>query len=200
MKTAKILIEKIEPLLEKEDFIKALEIVEEKTAKVTNLSSSPLYGKLLLLISKTYYFNKKYKESKDYLVIFESLYSDLTNKIDYITQKFKFLLLENKTVKAVELLDKSLEKERPEKEYYELNLYKAKAYFWNGDYFKANHLLEKCYRYYLTNSDHYMLGFTLYMLGYIAFQRSFYKQSEKYFNKALQSFKISKRTHQIGHL
>ncbi|HMA76276.1 MAG TPA: sigma 54-interacting transcriptional regulator [Candidatus Krumholzibacteriaceae bacterium] len=199
METAKILMGKIESLLKKEDFVKALKVVEGKTAITTNLSSSPLYGKLLLLISKTYYFNKKYEESKNYLYKFELHYSNSTDKIDYIIQKFRLLLLEDKIEKVIALLDKSLENKRSEKEYYNLIFYKAKAHFWNGDYFKANHLLEKCQRYYLTNSDHYMLGLTLYMLGYVALQRAFYEHTEKYFNKALQSFKISRKSHQIGH-
>ena len=199
MKAAKGVTEEIKSLLLREEYSKALKVVEERAVKVVGDSSSSLINEeLLLLISKTYYFNKRYEESKDYLAGFESRYSDSTGRVDYIIQKFKLLISENKAVEAIELLDKFLKNERPEKEYYELNFHLGQAHFWNGDYFEANHLLEKCYRYYLINSDNYMLGMTLYMFGYIAFQRGSLDDAESYFNKALRDFKISEMSHKIG--
>ena len=170
MKAAKGVTEEIKDLLSREEYSKALKVVKERAVKTAeDTSSSSLNEELLLLISKIYYFNKMYKESKSCLERFESRYSDSTGRIDYIIQKFRLLLLEDNVTKAIDILGKSIEKKRPEKEYYELNYYLGEAHFWNGDYFKANHLLEKCYRYYLNNSDHYMLGLTFYSLGNISF-------------------------------
>ncbi|MBD3425217.1 MAG: tetratricopeptide repeat protein [Candidatus Latescibacteria bacterium] len=193
-----ILNDKLSILLKNRDYAKALEEVN-KWEQEKELNPKNVSGDLLLQISKTYYFNKKYENSRKYLTFFESRFSDRCLDLGYIYQKYKILILEDKAEQAIEIIRDCLNKKRTEDEKYWLFFYLGKAHFWNGDYFEAGRYLRKCHSYYLESADHHMLGLSLYMLGYLALQRNMFDQSRSFFENALLSFESEDDIHQIGH-
>ncbi|MBD3424893.1 MAG: tetratricopeptide repeat protein, partial [Candidatus Latescibacteria bacterium] len=184
-------------LLRNRDYQKALEMLREWESK-DEFDPETLSGELLLAISRTYYFGKRYEKSREYLYVFENNYPQMCLDIEYIEQKDKLLILEDKADQVIKLLFTAINKNKNENEKYWLILYLGKAYFWNGEYREANRHFRKCHTYYLEAGDDHMLGLTLYMMGYLAFQRNMLDQAESYFEEALSSFKKVKRAKQMG--
>ncbi|MBD3425134.1 MAG: tetratricopeptide repeat protein [Candidatus Latescibacteria bacterium] len=192
-----ILTDRLENLLEEDNFQKACDLVRKWEGGEWN-TSEKMSGRLLLLISKTYYFNKMYGKAKEYLSRYELNHPALCQEVEYICQKDKLLILEQKADRAVKLIENALDKPHSEEDKYFLTLYLGKAHFWNGNYLAANRYLQKCCRYYLENRNQHMLGLTVYMMGYIALQRRFFEEAEKYFNEALECFGDADKSKQIG--
>jgi len=185
-------------LLKKKKYSDALTMVTE-WEKEKDLSTGRISGKLLLLLSKTYYFNNRYKKSKEYLELYETQHPELWFNKLYIEQKYRLLILEERADQSIELIERALEIEHPESEKYWLFFYLGKAYFWNGDYLKANRYFQKCYIYYLECNNEYMLALTMYMMGYLCFQRAVFNKAEDHFRESLVIFENADKTQQIGH-
>ncbi len=201
MQTTEQLVHELEKLILREEFSKALALLNENGLTDKESIYSVKESKdLLLSMSRTYYFNRDFKKAKYYIDILEAEHSELLDSIDYVAHKYQLLISEYKTVKAVELIKRALEIERGDKERYELEYYLGKAYFWNGDYLNARHCLERCCSEYRAKDDRCNLGRTFCTLGYIAFQRSFFDQSEEYFNRALENFRVENENHKAAHI
>ncbi|MBD3424001.1 MAG: hypothetical protein GF417_06155, partial [Candidatus Latescibacteria bacterium] len=185
-------------LLKKKKYSNALTIVTE-WEKEKVFSGERISGKLLLLLSRTYYFNNRYKKSTKYLELYEIHYPELCLKKSYIEQKYRLLILEGRADQSIELIERALDIEHPESEKYWLFFYLGKAYFWNGDYLKANRYFQKCYIYYIECSNEYMLGLTMYMMGYLAFQRAIFDKAADHFRESLVIFENADKAQQMGH-
>ena len=85
MTAAEKFLAKLDHLLSREEYSKALEEVEEEGLAILNkLSPSSIHKSLLLLIGRIYYFNHQYNISKSYLPELENLYPDILENINYI--------------------------------------------------------------------------------------------------------------------
>ena len=199
MEQIKQLIEKLSNLIDKEQYKKALETYEKSAQSILETAISPLHHKALLLLgSKTYYFNQKYNASNACLSRLQRKYKEIDLNIDYIKSKFNILCAKGKTTEALGFIKRAISQDWPQDEYHVLYYNLGKAYFWNGDYFEANSCLQQCYRYYTSISNRYMLGNVTYMLGFTAFQRSFFDISGSFYEKALEHFRDAGENDKVG--
>ena len=168
-----------------------------KTELGTAIIPSDNHRAILLRISRHYFFTRDYEKLKSCVSELEQLYPDIQSSIEFIVLKFNVLFLAGKTRKAQDILEHAATQEWTDENKHTIFYYLGKAYFWNGDYLRANQLLQRCHHYYISVSDHYMIGSVLFMLGYIAFQKSYFDISESYYIKALEQFKAIKKSNEL---
>ncbi|HMA75962.1 MAG TPA: sigma 54-interacting transcriptional regulator, partial [Candidatus Krumholzibacteriaceae bacterium] len=192
------IVRELKELLSNEEYEKAYKIVNKRGVElIAQLSPSSLHRQLLLCICSVFSNNNDERFNK-YLSIFESIYSNACHDSEYIKLKYNKLIVEGNHSQALALLKNAITNDWTKENYHTIALYLSDAYFWNGNYIEADQYLQNSYRYYLSNSNHRMLGHTLYLMGYIAFQRSLLSMAESYFIKALLNFKTAKKDRQIA--
>lgn len=199
MAAGKDFFRKIAALSSREEYSKALREIERvKIASLETSLSSQDRTSFLLLISDVYYNNRLFKQANSYLLELESTYPDVICNVDFITLRFRLLLSEGETRKALEFIENALNKEWSEDKLNLINYHLGTYYFWSGDYLSAMHCFQGCYRYYITNNDNFMLGRVLYMLGSVSCRRYFYEDAESYFRKSLEQFNIARKNYHLG--
>jgi len=117
-----ILAEKLKVLLEGENYPEALELIQ-KWENNQKVSHTLLSGEILLSFAKTYYFNRLYNKSREYISKYELKHEGQYKELNYIEQKYKLLILENKIGNAIELIETAICDYRTEQENFALIKY-----------------------------------------------------------------------------
>jgi tetratricopeptide (TPR) repeat protein len=192
-------LDKTGEFISKEQHSRALRELRECGLGLLQVHCTPEERKSLLLrICDIYYNNQHYAEAKNLLNTLDKEYPDTSDEVSFIALKSQVLLKTGDVRKALEVLDEAIQRDWPDDQYYALSYYLGKAHFWNGDYAKADQLLQKCHTYYVADSNHSMLSSVQYVLGYMAFQRSFLDIAECYFRKTLESANVDAKHRKMG--
>jgi tetratricopeptide (TPR) repeat protein len=191
-------LDETDEFLSKEQHGKALRELRERGSGLLHVPCSPEERRSLLLrICDIYYHNQRYDEAKSTLGLLEKEYPEASNEANFIVLQSQIYLMMGDVGKTLELLGGAMGRCCSDDQY-QLGYYLGKAHFWNGDYAKADHLLQRCYRHYAVLSNHIFLSNVQYILGYMAFRRSFLDIADCYFRKALESFAVDGRCRKMG--
>ncbi len=190
----------IDKLLEKEEYLRALEAVEGEQLEERLLCGKPAgdAGDLILLTAKVLYHNQLFSRVMELLSILEKSDSGIGPGREFIFLKYQTLLIDKGPEEALDFLESMMISGYPAELRFFIRFCIGKAQFWEGEYHKSDLCFQECLKYYNRLPDHLMLGNVYYMLGYTSFQRSLFEVTESYYEKALENFRTAGRKDQIA--